>query len=529
MNAQTDGARRWYVTTAIPYVNASPHIGFAFEAVLTDALARAHRAFGEGVRFLTGTDDNSLKNAQAAEEEGVSTKELVERNAALFEALRTPLDLSFDDFIRTASDPRHLRGVEKFWKACQESGDIYSKPYRGLYCVGCELFYAEDELIHGLCPEHLVAPEVVEEENYFFRLSKYQDTLIELIESDRLRIVPQTRRNEVLSFIKSGLEDFSISRSRARARDWGIPVPGDDSQVVYVWFDALTNYITALGYADEGNLYKRFWIRGDERVHVIGKGIIRFHAVYWPAMLISAGVPLPNTIFVHGYLTIEGKKISKSLGNVIDPVALSGRFGTDTLRYYLLRKFPAADDGDFRIEALVRTHNSDLADQLGNLLSRVEGMLDRYFGGTVPSPGPQNELGKALIEKATAVPGKVKKAIESLAVHEAAAAVWEVIAEANRYVVAVEPWALARRRAEDPGAEEALSTCLYNLVELLRLLSGWTAPFIPVAARAIAEHLAIPQPEQPFAEVDWGGFPTGTRIVGGPALFPKLEIPWETC
>src|SRR5579859_3966909 len=353
-------APHWYVTTAIPYVNAQPHIGFALEIVLTDALARYHRLSGQHVRFLTGTDENSLKNVQAAEREGIPTRELVERNAAQFAGLREPLNLSFDQFIRTSSDPAHLAGVQKLWNAAAERGDIYKRTYHGLYCVGCEQFYTEDELVDGLCPEHFTKPDVVEEENYFFRLSRYQDQLLDLIESDTLRIEPRTRRNEVLSFLRMGLEDFSISRSVARAHGWGVPVPGDPDQVMYVWFDALGNYITALGYADEGPLYQEYWINNPNRVHVIGKGIIRFHAVYWPAMLLSAGVALPTTIFVHGYVTVGGEKISKSLGNVIDPVEIANQYGTDALRYYLLREIPATDDGDFTLERFIRAYNVDL-------------------------------------------------------------------------------------------------------------------------------------------------------------------------
>ena len=382
---------RWYVTTAIPYVNAQPHIGFAFEAILTDALARYHRQRSEDVRFLTGTDENSLKNAQAAEKEGVPTAELVERNAAHFHALRESLNLSFDDFIRTSVEARHLEGVAKLWEACDRSGDIYSRPYKGLYCVGCEQFYTEDELIDGLCPEHQTKPELVEEKNYFFRLSRYADQLRELIESDQLKVVPQTRKNEVLSFIRSGLQDFSVSRSRARARDWGIPVPGDPEQVMYVWFDALGNYITALDYANESELYQHYWVENPNRVHVIGKDIVRFHVIYWPAMLLSAGVPLPTAVFTHGFVNIGGRKMSKSLGNVVDPVELAQTYGTDALRYYLLREVSPFEDGDFTLERFIRSYNADLADQLGNLLNRVVSMVGRYYDGVVPTPGDRAE------------------------------------------------------------------------------------------------------------------------------------------
>lgn len=520
---------RWYVTTAIPYVNASPHIGFGLEIVLTDALARYHRLTEKDVYFLTGSDENSLKNVQAAEKEGVPTQDLVDRYAADFYALREHLNLSFDDFIRTSVDHRHLEGVRKLWEACQLRGDIYSQPYRGLYCVECEQFYTEEELVNGLCPEHHIRPEVVEEENYFFRLSRYAGQLLELIESNELRILPASRRNEVLSFIRMGLNDFSISRSRARAHGWGVPVPGDPDQVMYVWFDALGNYITALDYAWDGPLFHRYWVENPNRVHVIGKGIIRFHAVYWPAILLSAGVPLPTTIFVHGYLTIGGRKISKSLGNVIDPADLAKHYGKDSLRYYLLAKIPATDDGDFTLESLIRAHNADLADQLGNLLNRVVNMVGRYYRGVVPSPGAPTEADQKLIRKAEETPERVDAAIDRFAPHEAVAAVWDLVAAANKYVVEVEPWALAQKREgpEGAAAEQQLASALYNLAEVLRIVSLLSFPFIPEAAEAIAAQLGISLKADGGwnSATTWGRFPAGTAVKPGEVLFPKLELP----
>ena len=340
-------ASPYFISTSIPYVNGKPHIGHAMEYVITDALARAHRLFGDDVWFTTGADENSLKNVQAAEREGIPVQALVDRNAAEFRALADLLGASYDSFLRTSIEPRHAAGVCKLWEACAANGDIYQTSYRGLYCVGCEQFYTEDELVGGVCPEHLTRPEMVEEQNYFFRLSRYAEPLLALIESDRLQVVPISRKNEVVSFLRGGLDDLSISRSRSRAHGWGIPVPGDPDQVIYVWFDALANYITVLDYADEGALYRRYWIENSRRVHVIGKGILRFHAVFWPAFLLSAGVLLPSTILVHGYLTVEGQKISKSLGNTVDPVVEAQVYGSDALRYFLLRHTPAADDSDY--------------------------------------------------------------------------------------------------------------------------------------------------------------------------------------
>lgn len=527
MKTHTDTSPQapWYVTTSIPYVNAQPHIGHALEDVQADALARYHRLRHEDVWFLTGTDENSLKNVRAAEREGIPVQALVDRNAAQFYALRDSLDLSFDDFIRTSADQRHLAGVQKLWEACARSGDIYQRAYSGLYCVGCEQFYAEDELADGLCPEHLVAPELVEEQNYFFRLSRYADRLRELIESDQIRIVPRTRKNEVLGFIRGGLEDFSISRSRVRARGWGIPVPGDDEQVTYVWFDALGNYITALGYADDDGRFQRYWTDNPHRTHVIGKNIIRFHAIYWPAMLLSAGVLPPTDIFVHGFVTADGRKVGKSLGNAIDPVALAERYGADVLRYYLLREIPTAGDGDFSLERLVGVYNADLADQLGNLLSRTVGMISRYYAGQAPSPGELEPADARLVEAGKQLYARIDAAIEQFALDDALGAIWELVAIANKYVVEVQPWALAKRR-DDPAIERRLATTLYNLVETLRLVAHALAAFLPATAAAIARQLGItPHTGAALQELlEWGRYRAGTAVRPAAVLFPKHEL-----
>ncbi|HEY6740433.1 MAG TPA: methionine--tRNA ligase, partial [Actinopolymorphaceae bacterium] len=323
MSQSSRPSRRTYVTTSIPYVNADPHLGFALEAVQADVLARHRRARGDDVRLQSGTDDNSLKNVQAAERAGVPVAELVGRYAARFRALQGALDLSYDDFLETSRDPRHRPGVERLWRACAERGDLYRKHYEGLYCVGCEAFYTPDELADGRCPEHETEPVRVSEENWFFRLSRYEDALRELYARGRLRIEPRQRANEVEAFIAHGLRDFSISRSVERARGWGVPVPDDPDQVMYVWWDALGNYVTALGFGGNDDsatsAYDAWWVNSERRIHVIGKGILRFHAVYWPAMLLSAGLPLPTDIDVHDYVTANGRKLGKSSGNAIDP------------------------------------------------------------------------------------------------------------------------------------------------------------------------------------------------------------------
>ena len=362
--------KRIYLTTAIPYVNASPHVGHALELVQSDCLARYYRALGHDIFWSWGADENSLKNVQAAEAEGIATQKLVDKYAKQFADLGEVLNLTFDVFNRT-SEKHHFQGAQKLWNLCRKE-DIYKKKYRGLYCVGCELFYTKDELINGACPEHLTVPEEVEEENYFFRLSNYTDFLYKLISMDKLRIAPQTRKNEVLAFIKGGLEDFSISRSQGRAHGWGVPVPDDSNQVMYVWFDALTTYLTSLGFGSGNDkLYKKYWLNNPNRLHIIGKGIIRFHAVYWPAMLKSAGIPLPKVEFVHGYITVNGQKISKSLGNTIDPFEVVSNFGRDPVRYFLLREISSYGDGDFSIGRFKEIYNGELANGLGNLIARV--------------------------------------------------------------------------------------------------------------------------------------------------------------
>ncbi|WP_007023746.1 methionine--tRNA ligase [Saccharomonospora iraqiensis] len=502
---------RRYLTTAIPYVNSAPHLGFAMELVQTDVMARHWRHRGHEVRFLSGTDDNSLKNALAAESEGVPTGELVERNAAAFRALREPLRLSFDDFIRTSVDPRHRTGVDRLWRAADAAGDLYRKDFEGRYCVGCEQFYADTELSDGVCPEHLTAPELVREENWFFRLSRYESRLRELIASGELRIEPESRRNEVLGFLDQGLQDFSVSRSTGRARGWGIEVPGDPDQVIYVWWDALGNYITALDYGTDGENYRRWWVDAERRTHVIGKGILRFHAVYWPAMLLSAGQPLPTTILVHDYLTVQGRKLGKSLGNAIDPVSLVGDYGADALRWWLLREVPRVGDADFTTGRLVRRYHEDLANGLGNLVNRAVSMVHRYRAGTTPEPpGPVPEL--PLTDAIRHAPPEVDAAMERFDLRAATAAVWRIAEEANRYVVATEPWQLAKaEKAGDTAAGARLDTVLALLVSACRAVADELSPFLPDAAERVTAQL--------------GG---GTDRPPAPTpLFPRIQVETE--
>ncbi|CNG27556.1 methionyl-tRNA synthetase [Mycobacterium tuberculosis] len=482
-----------YLTTTIPYVNAQPHLGFALELVQADVLAR-HLHRHDDVRFQAGTDDNSLKNVLAAEAAGIGVQEFVDARAAEFIGLAGPLSLSVDDVIRTSRDSRHRIGVERLWRACAGAGDLYRRHYEGLYCVGCEQFYSEAELVEGLCPEHGTAPQRVSEENWFFRLSRYADRLHDLISTGRLRIEPAERRNEVLSFISGGLEDFSISRSAERARGWGIPVPDDPEQVIYVWWDALGNYITALGYGNDGPDFRKWWTGGGRRVHLVGKGVLRFHAVYWPAMLLSAGLPLPDEVLVHGYLTAGGRKISKSGGVTVDPVELAGTYGTDAVRWWLLREVPRVGDVDFTAERLVLRANDELANGLGNLVNRVASMVHRYRDGLVPAAEGPRELDKVCAK----VESRVDVALRDFDFRRATAAVWEIVDEANRYINRVRPWELGK------NGDGRLDAVLAELVLACRTLSEQLAPFLPDLAARVGRQCAgerLPTPEPVFVRL----------------------------
>jgi methionyl-tRNA synthetase len=497
-----------FVTTSLPYVNGAPHIGHALEFVQADAFVRFRRLTGEDTRFLSGTDDNSLKNVLAAEREGLPVPALIERNSATFQRLLQALDVSNDDFIRTSIDQRHIDGARRVWTACDRAGDLYRRHYRGLYCVGCEQFYAPDDLQQGVCPEHLCPLEALEEDNYFFRLSRYTDQLIDLIDSGRLRIVPAARRNEVRSFLSGGLQDISVSRTRTRARGWGIPVPGDDEQVLYVWFDALTNYVTALDYATDGPLFDRYWCAAQERLHVIGKGITRFHAVYWPALLLSAGLPLPTTIFVHGYLTIGGEKIGKSRGNVVDPLALIERIGSDALRYWLLRAVPPTGDADYTDDKLEQVYSADLAKDLGNLVQRTLSLLGRYCEQRIPAPGGGPDLAPGLRNTLGQTVGR------DLDPRAALSAIWDIVSRANRYAEATAPW-----RETDPVRRAA---ALFTLAESVRVIGEALRPFLPRTSGRIFMQLGIAPEQDWLAALSWGRLVPGTLVDAPRQLFPRL-------
>ena len=458
--------KKIFISTAIDYVNGDPHLGHALEKIQADVIARYHRSLGDEVFFLSGTDENSLKNVQTAEKQKISVKELVDKNSQKFFDLKKSLNLSYDDFIRT-TEQRHITGAQKLWSLCEK--DIYKKKYKGLYCVGCEEFYKEDELENGLCPEHKKPLELIEEENYFFKLENYTDKIKDLIEKDIIKIIPQKRKNEIISFINSGLQDFCVSRLSERAKGWGIDVPGDSTQKIWVWFDALANYITALGFGNNEELFKKFWESGDVKLHVIGKGINRFHAIYWPAMLLSAGITLPKTLFVHGYITVNNQKMSKSIGNVINPNDLVSKYNIDGVRYFLLREIPALDDGDFSYEKFEKRYNADLASGLGNLFSRVIAMAEKH-GEVLNNP---NQYTKKEVEN---IWNKYRE--KFVYFNETLGEIWNLISSCDKYIDEQKPW-------EKEDKEEILSNLLFSLKNIAQMIE----PFLPETSKKMKEQL----------------------------------------
>ncbi len=459
-------AKKFYITTAIPYVNSDPHIGHALEFVQADAIRRWNKLLGKETFLVTGADENSLKNVHAAEEKGVTPAQLCADNAEKFRELALLIGLRYDSFLRSSLRDAHWNGVQKLWKLC--SKDIYKKKYRGLYCVGCEAFYTKSELKGGKCPEHGSVLQLIEEENYFFRLSSYQKQLEKLVEAGELNVIPETRKHEVLSFIKSGLEDFSVSRSVARAKGWGVPVPGDTDQIIYVWFDALNIYQTAVGFGTDDKLYRKWWPCD---LHAIGKGILRFHAVYWPAILLSAGLQLPKSIFVHGYITVDGQKMSKTIGNVVNPLPLIKEYGADRLRYYLLREIPPFDDGNFSEKDLVERANSELVENFSNLFYRITSFIGNNFNGEIPAGtlgSEEKDTQKNFDEKLSAI----KKAFEGFRLNEALSHTMELSSELNRYFQGRKPWIEPARAG----------ITLYFSANLLKDICILLYPFVPFTA-----------------------------------------------
>jgi methionyl-tRNA synthetase len=506
----------FYVTTPIYYPNDVPHIGHAYTTVATDFVARYHRLRGEKVFFLTGTDEHGKKVPQAAREQGLEPQEFVDRMEPRWRQPWELLDIAYDDYIRT-TEARHEAAVTRLLQAVYDNGrdDIYLGRYEGLYCVSCEAYYSEDELIDGNCPVHGTPVEAMSEENYFFRLSAYQDRLLEHYERRPEAVRPESRLNEVVSMIKGGLRDFSISRTSFA---WGVPLPWDKEHVCYVWFDALTNYITAAGYGEDQERFERLW---PADIHFIGKDILRFHAVYWPAMLMAGGVEPPRQVWAHGFLLVGGEKMSKTKLTGIPPKQLVDHFGVDAYRYYFLREIQFGQDGSFSWESMVDRYNADLANGLGNLASRVLAMIDSYFDGTVPQAaggGVDAELQRVVRTRT----GRFEAAMAEVALTSALAAVWEIVAAANQQLVRWAPWALAK----DPGKREELASVLYASAEVLRVLAVLISPVMPRAAAGLWEQLGIPEPleAQRLPEAArWGALEPGTRVRRGESLFPRLE------
>jgi methionyl-tRNA synthetase len=513
----SSGKNTYYITTAIAYPNGVPHIGHAYEAIATDALARFARLDGRDVFFLTGTDEHGLKMMQTAEAEKLPTKEVATRNATVFKQMDQRLNVSFDRFIRTTEEQHH-RSSQEIWRRMADNGDIYPDTYAGWYSVRDEAYYAEDETVIGdngvrVGPQGSPV-EWVEEKSYFFKLSAYQDKLLALYESQPDFIGPDSRRNEVISFVKGGLRDLSISRTTF---DWGVKVPGDPAHVMYVWVDALTNYITGAGFPDEGDANWRYW---PADVHIIGKDIIRFHAVYWPAFLMSAGIALPRRVYAHGFLFNRGEKMSKSVGNVVDPFNLADQYGVDQMRYFFLREVPFGQDGNYNHEAIVARINADLANDLGNLAQRSLSMISKQLGGVLPEPGAFTDNDRAILAEADAMIGVARKAMATQQIHQWLNIVWATVAEANRYFAGEAPWALAKT---DPVRQK---TVLYVTAEVVRQIAILTQPVMPAASAKLLDALGIPANARQFAAL--GG---STRITPGAALpapaavFPRYIEP----
>jgi len=504
---------KYYLTTPIYYVNDEPHLGHAYTTVAADALARYMRLRGGDVLFLTGTDEHGQKVERAARERGEHPKQLADRMVDRFQALWRRLQISNDDFIRTTEE-RHRQAATLLFQTIQQHGDIYKGEYEGWYCTPCESFIPEGQMEEErTCPDCGRATERLKEESYFFAMSRYQGALLQHLEENPAFIQPESRRNEIVSFVQRGLRDLSISRT---SFSWGIPIPGDSRHVMYVWVDALTNYLTAAGYGSDPERFRHYW---PADVHLIGKDILRFHAVYWPTLLMAAHLPLPRQVFAHGWWTVEGKKMSKSVRNVVEPNRLLDEFGVDAFRYFLLREVPFGLDGDFSRSALISRINGDLANDLGNLFSRVLTMIERYLGGVLSRPrsgsGPLSDRARAMV-------GEVRELMECLSFHRALGRIWDFIADMNRFVDEKAPWLLARERDK----REELETVLYDLAEGLRLTSLHLFPFMPETARKMWKQLGISsrwEDQVGEASWQWGQLSDGVRVAKAEALFPRLQ------
>ena len=518
MSASEKGSEPFLITTAISYPNGAPHIGHAYEVIATDAIARFHRLDGRDVLFTTGTDEHGLKIQQTAAKAGVTPRAFVDDMAGRFKAVADRLDCTYDRFIRT-TEPEHYAAAQELWRRMEANGDIYLAKYAGWYSVRDEAYYDEAETVVGpdggrRSIKTDTPVEWMEEENYLFRLSNYQDRLLKLYAEQPDFLGPETRMNEVASFVRSGLKDLSVSRTTF---DWGVPVPDHPGHVMYVWVDALTNYLTVTGFPDAEAPNARFW---PASLHIIGKDIVRFHAVYWPAFLMSAGLPLPKRVFGHGFFLSRGEKMSKSLGNVVDPLDLVGTYGVDPVRYFLLREAPFGGDGNYDHEAIINRINADLANDLGNLAQRSLSMIAKNCEGTVPEPGAFTEADERLLAAAAALPDKARGLMQNLALHAILAEIWAVVGEANRYFASEEPWKL---RKSDPAR---MNTVLYVTVETLRRVGLMVQPFVPTAGGALLDLLAVPVDARGFAFTgEAHRLRSGTALPAPSPIFPRFERP----